>query len=91
MTDTVQRITFSFNFSTQRLRVFQAELELDEDAQADMNNIPNHQSLCEIRLSSRANDQCTLKSALTAVVTALDYFEDDGDAKPDGTCYPSNC
>ena len=81
MTDTVQRITFSFNFSAQRLPVFQAELGLDEDAQVDMNNITNLQSLCEIRLLSRANDLCAFKSALTAVVTALDYFEEDGDGK----------
>ena len=79
--DTVQQIAFSFNFSTQRLRVFQAELELDEDAQADMNNITKLQSLCEIRLSSRANDLCTFKSAFTAVVTALDYFEEERDGK----------
>ena len=90
MTDTVQRIAFSFNVSTQRLRVFQAALGLDEDAQVDMNNITNLQSLCEIRLSSRANDLCTFKYAFTAVVTDLDYFEEDGTAKPDGTC-PSNC
>ena len=68
-------------FSTHRLCVFQAELELYDDAQAGMNNITNMQSLCEIRLSSRANDLYTFKSAFTAVVTARDYFEEDGDGK----------
>ena len=35
MLDTLQQCAFSFNYSAQRLRIFQAELELDEDAQAD--------------------------------------------------------
>ena len=43
MMDTVQQIAFSFNFSAQRLRFFQAEFELDEDAHAGMNNITNLQ------------------------------------------------
>ena len=64
-----------------RLHVLQSELESDEDAQAGINNIINLQSVCEIRWSSRANTLCTLKSAFTAVVTALGYLEEDGDDK----------
>ena len=69
MMNTVQQI--AFNFSAQRLRVFQADLESDEDAQAGSNNRTNLQSLCNIRLSSRANALYTSKSTFTAVVTAL--------------------
>ena len=39
--DTVQQIAFSFNYSAQKLRFFQAELDLDKEAQAGMNNIAN--------------------------------------------------
>lgn len=46
MMNTVQQITFSFNYSTQRLHVFQTELEIDEDAHAGINNKTNLQSLC---------------------------------------------
>ena len=46
-----------------------------------MNSIINLQSLCEIRWSNVANALYAFKSASTAVVTALDYFEEDGDDK----------
>ena len=36
--DTLQQIAVCFNYSAKRLRVLQAELELDEDANAGMNN-----------------------------------------------------
>ena len=48
-----------------------------------MNSIINLQSLCEIRRYIRANALHTLKSAFTAVVTALEYLEEDGTTKPD--------
>ena len=51
MMGTVQQIAFSFNMSAQWLRVFQAELGLEEDAQAGMNSRTNLHSLCEIKLS----------------------------------------
>ena len=78
--DTVQQITFFFSYSAQR-RVFQAELELDEDAQVGMNNIINLQSHCEIRWFSRANALHTFKCVFAAVVTALEYVEENGDGK----------
>ena len=78
--DTVQQIAFSFNYSAHRLRIFQVELELDDDAQAGMNNITTLQSLCEIRWFSRPNALYTFKSAFTAVVTTLIYLEEDGDS-----------
>ena len=46
MMDTVQHIAFSFNYSAKRLRALQAELELDEGAQAGMRNRAKLQSLC---------------------------------------------
>ena len=69
------------NYSTQRLRVFHAEVELDEDTQAGMKGITNLQSLYEIRWSSRANVLYAFKSAFTAVVTALNYLEEDGEGE----------
>ena len=75
-------------YSAQRVRVFQAELDLGEDAQAGMHNIINLQSLCEIRWSSSANALYTFKSAFTDMVTGLEYLE-DGRAKPDAICCPS--
>ena len=47
MMDTLQQIAFCFNYSAKRLRVLQAELELEEDAKAGMNNRTKLQSLCE--------------------------------------------
>ena len=81
MMDTVQQIAFSLKYSAKRLRALQAELELDEGAQAGMRNRTKLQWLCETRWSSRANALYTLKSALTVVVTALEYLETDGDGK----------
>ena len=78
--DTVQQIAFFFSYSAQR-RVFQAQLELDEDAQVGMNNINNLQSHCEKRWFNRANALHIFKCAFTAVVTALEYMEENGDGK----------
>ena len=64
-------------------------LDLDEDAQAGMNNRTNLQSLCETTWFSHVNALHTFKSALTAVVTALEHLKKDGTAKPGATC-PSN-
>ena len=44
--ETVRHIAFPFDCSAQRLRVLQAELELDEDAKAGMNNRTNLQLSC---------------------------------------------
>ena len=55
MMDTVQHIAFSVHYSAHRLRVFQAELELDEDVQAGLNSVANLQSLCKTKWSIRAN------------------------------------
>ena len=49
MMATIQQITFFFNYSAQRLHIFQAELQLEENGQAGVNNITNLQSLCQIR------------------------------------------
>ena len=89
--DTVQQIAFSFTYSAQRLRVVQAELDLNEDAQSGVNNRTNLQSLCEIIWSSRPNALFTFWSAFTDVITALEYLEEDGTAKPDAICCPSKC
>ena len=64
MMDTIQQIAVSFNYVAKGLHALQAELELDEDAQAGMNNITNLQSLCETRWSSRANALYTVISPL---------------------------
>ena len=53
------------------------ELGLDEDGQTGTDNIINLQSLCEIRWPSRANDLYTSRSAVTAIVTALEYLEEN--------------
>ena len=74
-TDTVQQI-FVVNYSVERLRVVQAELDLDEDVQFGMNNITNVQSLCDIKWYSRANEQRTFKPAFSSVVIAMEWFED---------------
>ena len=80
MMNTVKYI--AFNYSTQSLRVFQTELELDEDAQAGMNNRSNLPSLCLTIWCSRANALYTFRSTLAVVVSALGYFEEeDGDGK----------
>ena len=47
MMDTLQQIAVCFNYSAKRLRVLQAEQELDEDAKAGMNNRTKLQALCE--------------------------------------------
>ena len=72
---TVQQIAFSFNYSAERLRVFQAELELNKDAHVGLNNRTDLQTLRETRLFSRTNVLCTFKSAFTAVVTALEHLK----------------
>ena len=41
MMDTVEQTAFSGHYSAQRLHVYQAELKLDEDSQAGMNDITN--------------------------------------------------
>ena len=64
MTDKIQQIAVSFNYLAKGLYALQAELELDEDAQAGTNNITNMQSLCETRWSSRVNDLYTVNSLL---------------------------
>ncbi len=81
MMETVQQIAFSFNYSAKRLHALQAQLDLDGDARAAMNNRTQLQSLCETRWTSRANALYTFKSALTVVVTALEYLATDGDGK----------
>ena len=81
MMETVQQIAFSFNYSAKRLHALQAQLELDGDARAAMNKRTKLQSLCETRWTSRANALYTFKSALTVVVTALEYLATDGDGK----------
>ena len=81
---------FSSNYSAQRLCFFHTDLGLDEDAHAGMNNRTNLQSLCEIRWSSRTNALCTFKFACIAVITSLEYLEEDGTVKPDATCCPSD-
>ena len=67
MMDTLQQIAFCFNYSAKRMRVLQAELELDEDAKAGMNN--------------RTKLQYTFKSAFTVVESALECLEADGNGK----------
>ena len=83
--DPVKQIAFSFNYSAKGWRVFQAELELDEDAQAGMNNRTYLQLLCEIRWCSRTNSLYTstavVTALVTAVVTALQYVDEDEDGK----------
>ena len=66
-----QQIAFSFNHSAQ----------INDEAQAGMNNSTNLQSLCETRRSIHVNALCIFKSAFTDVVAALGYLEEDGDGK----------
>ena len=88
--DTVQQIAFSFTYSAQWLRVFQAGPDLDEDAQvgmnkdaqACMNSMTNLQSLYEIKWSCLANALYAFKPAFSAVVTTLEYLEEEWDGKP---------
>ena len=63
------------------LQLLRQELELDKDAQAGTNRRTTLQSLCETRWSSRANTLYTFKSPFTAVITALEYLEEDVNGK----------
>ena len=79
--DTLQQIAFCFNYAAKWLQVLQAELELDEDAKASMDNRTKLQSLSETRWASSVNAQYTFRSAFTVTVSALEYLEADGGGK----------
>ena len=51
------------------------------EAKTGTNNKTKLQSLCEPRWARRANALYTFRSALTVVVSALEYLEDDGNGK----------
>ena len=51
------------------------------EAKTSRNNKIKLQSLCEMRWARRANDLYTFRSAFTAVVSALEYLEADGNGK----------
>lgn len=81
MMGTVQDIGFAFNYSAKRLLSLQNALENDPIAREQMERRTKLRSLCETRWFSRADALFTFKSAFTAVVSALEILQDNGDDK----------
>lgn len=74
-------IGFAFNYSAKRLLSLQNALENDPITREQMERRTKLRSLCETRWFSRADALFTFKSAFTAVVSALEILQDNGDDK----------
>ena len=84
--DTVQKVSFSFNYSAKKLDRYQACLEeADPNIKECMGRRSKLQNLCETRWAARSDALFTFKASFPVVIEALSYLgEDDAECRAYG-------
>ena len=84
---TVQKVSFSFNYSAKKLDQCQAGMEeADPNTKECMGRRRKLQNLCETRWAARSDALFTFKASFPVVIEALSYLgEDDAECRAYGT------
>ena len=85
--DTVQKVSFSFNYSTKKLDQYHACLEEAYPKTKEcMGRRSKLQNLCETRWAARSDALFTFNASFPVVIEALSYLsEDDAECRAYGT------
>lgn len=79
--DTVQTISFAFDYSAKRLKQFKESLSNDNSTKEQIERKTKLQTLCETRWFSRVDALTTFKKCYNVIIDALEELSEDGDAK----------
>ena len=85
--DTVQKVSFSFNYSAKKLDQYQACLEeADPNTKECIGHRSKLQNLCETRWAATSDALFAFKASFPVVIEALSYLgEDDAECRAYGT------
>ena len=81
MMDTIQTITFGFDYSAKRTLCFEENLDADQQTKDAMERRTKLKTLCETRWFSRIYALSTFLKCFPVVIESLDELADDGDSK----------